>query len=194
MPSFNVKQLLQDLKADVSNILHEANELKQLPRQTLLIQPATDKWNVAQILEHLNAYNRYYLDAIEKGLANNTAQPSQNFKSGWFGNYFTKMMQPKESGAITNKMSAPKAYVFSPDLEVEKVMDEFIHGQQKLLQFLDEAERVNIGKIRLPISISKMIKLKMGDTFRFLIAHQQRHFVQINNTLNAIDEMDIVAA
>jgi hypothetical protein len=28
-----------------------------------------------------------------------------------------------------------------------------------------------------------MIKLKLGDTFRFLIAHEQRHMIQARNTL-----------
>jgi hypothetical protein len=28
--------------------------------------------------------------------------------------------------------------------------------------------------------------LKLGDTFRFIIAHEQRHFVQIRNTLEAV--------
>jgi hypothetical protein len=45
----------------------------------------------------------------------------------------------------------------------------------------------DMGKLRLPISISKLIKLKAGDTFRFLIAHQQRHFVQLQNAMNVLE-------
>jgi hypothetical protein len=33
-----------------------------------------------------------------------------------------------------------------------------------------------------------MIKLKLGDTFRFFIAHEQRHFIQIQNTLQLLPE------
>jgi uncharacterized damage-inducible protein DinB len=38
----------------------------------------------------------------------------------------------------------------------------------------------------VPISIAKFIKIRLGDTFRFLIAHQQRHFAQVANTLKAL--------
>jgi hypothetical protein len=54
------------------------------------------------------------------------------------------------------------------------------------LQLLNKARNTDLGKIRIPISIAPFIKLKLGDVFAFIIAHHQRHFVQINNTLAAI--------
>jgi len=43
-----------------------------------------------------------------------------------------------------------------------------------------------LNTIRVPLSISKLVTLKLGDTFRFLIAHEQRHFIQARNSLKAI--------
>jgi hypothetical protein len=64
-----------------------------------------------------------------------------------------------------------------------------------LLDLLELAKSKNIGAIRTPISISRWIKLKLGDTFRFFVAHEQRHFVQINNALVTIrDTKDILPA
>ena len=63
------------------------------------------------------------------------------------------------------------------------VLNTFLEQQHYLLDLLESAKSKNISSIRTPVSISRFIKLKVGDVFRFLIAHEQRHFVQIENTL-----------
>lgn len=180
MPSFNIQELIGSLQQDVQETLQQLEQLQQVPREVLLQQPEPGKWSIVQVLEHLNGYNRFYLDVIEKGLKNNTYPSKPSYKAGWFGDYFTKMMQPRKDGTIGNKMSAPKDYNFGPDLDVERVLNEFHLGQQQLLVLLENARTADLGRIKVPISISKLIKLKLGDVFRFLIAHQQRHFLQIN--------------
>lgn len=186
MPVFQVKELIDDLQGDVRNTLAAMENIKNLPDEVLLRQPEAGKWSIAQVLEHLNGYSRFYLAAIENAMRNSERSTKPSFKSGWFGNYFTNIMQPKADGTIGNKMSAPKEYNFSPDLDAQRVVKEFLQGQQHLLALLDKARTADIGKIRVPISISKLIKLKLGDTFRFLIAHQLRHFLQIERTRQVV--------
>jgi hypothetical protein len=65
-------------------------------------------------------------------------------------------------------------------------LNEFLQQQEELLLLLEKAKQVHLGKIHIPISIASFIKLKLGDLFRFFIAHHQRHFVQINNILTAL--------
>lgn len=183
MPVFNSTTLLSDLRKDVKDQLKKIEELRSVI-DILNKQPAPNKWSVAQVIEHLNSYNRYYLPEIEKSMEKKVAY-NPVFKSGLFGNYFTNMMAPKAS-KVVNKMSSPKDHVPKSDLDSSKVLEEFVKGQNKLVRLLEQAEKANLGKLRVPISISRFIKLKLGDTFRFLIAHQQRHFVQIDNTLAAL--------
>lgn len=185
MPVFNTKDLLSSLSKDVNALLKRLEEVKQLDSSLLLTQPTTDKWSVIQVLEHLNSYNRYYLPEIEKSLQ--SEQPlNLQFKSGWFGDYFTKMMMPGKDGKVANKMNAPKDHRPITDLDAEGVIAEFIAGEQKLLVLFQQASSTDIGMLKVPISISRFIKLKLGDTFRFLIAHQQRHFIQLENTLSQL--------
>jgi uncharacterized damage-inducible protein DinB len=185
MPTFQTKILISNLQQDVRNTLVEMEGLKGLPDDVLLQQPEAGKWSIAQVLEHLNGYNRFYLTEIKKALEVTTVSTSPVFKSGWIGNYFTNLMQPRENGTLAKKMSSPKEYNFPPDLDAGRVVQEFIEGQQKLLVLLDNACNADMGK-RVPISISKWIKLKLGDTFRFLIAHQVRHFMQISRVRTAV--------
>ena len=185
MKTFNSLRLLEELQADVRQLVLAATYLQKEDPELLLTAPAPGKWNVVQVLEHINSYGRYYLPAIEKSLQAKKAHTEQ-FKPGWFGNYFTKIMKPGENGKISNKMSAPKNHRPAADLDIKPVMDNFFRQQQTLLGLLENAKQKNIGAIRTPISISRFLKLKAGDTFRFLVAHEQRHFLQIANAMNDI--------
>jgi hypothetical protein len=66
------------------------------------------------------------------------------------------------------------------------VVAEFIEQQEHLLGLIEQARQVNIGSIRLPISLSKLICLKLGDTFLFLTAHLERHILQAERALSKI--------
>jgi hypothetical protein len=185
MKSFNSVELLESLQADIRQLILFATQLQNEDPEVLQKQPAPGKWSVVQVLEHLNSYGRYYLPAIEKSLQIN--KPAKElFNPGWIGNYFTKIMKPGVDGKIGNKMNAPKNHRPSPDLDTKPVMDTFFAQQQKLLQLLEAAKMKDIGSIRTPISISRFIKLKAGDTFRFLIAHEQRHMLQARTTIAGI--------
>lgn len=96
-------------------------------------------------------------------------------------------MRPGGDGKIANKMKAPKDHRPLLTLDVKAVMRTFIEQQHRLLNLLEQAKGKDIGRIRTPISISRFVTLKAGDTFRFLIAHQQRHFVQISDTIRILN-------
>lgn len=185
MKKYNSIELLDQLQADVRQMILEANYLRSTDPGILLQQPAAGKWSVIQVLEHLNSYGNYYLLAIERSLKQN--KPSTGaFKPGWLGDYFTKLMKPGKNGRIAHKMQSPKDHRPHSHPDAFPVLTTFFEQQHYLLELLEKAKAKNIGKIRTPISISRLIKLKAGDVFRFLIAHEQRHFVQIENTLAAV--------
>ena len=95
-------------------------------------------------------------------------------------------MMPKNVYDIKNKMKASRHYIPEKSLNVETVINEFIQHQQKLLHLLEIARRRNLNSIHIPISISKMIRLKLGDMLRFLVAHEQRHMIQARNAIKAV--------
>jgi hypothetical protein len=184
-------ELIEQLQADVRQLILSTGYLQTEDTHLLTIQPEAGRWSVAQVLEHLNSYNRYYLPEIEKSMTRSALPAVKWFRAGWLGDYFTRIMRPGAGGSIVNKMKAPKAYRPVLILDAKAVIHTFLEQQHDLLNLLEEAKGKNIGKIRTAVSISRFITLKTGDTFRFLIAHQQRHFVQISNTLKRVKEKDI---
>ncbi len=179
--------LLADLAADVHTMMHTAQELQQLPPALLSTPPAPGRWSVAEIVAHLNIYSEYYLPAIEKKLQTEHRPAAPIFRPGWLGNYFTRTMKPTPENIIPHKMKTFKNAVPPPNIDAEAALTSFLHHSNSLINLLQQSERANLNAIRIPISISKFITLKLGDTFRFFIAHQERHFLQIKNTLRGFD-------
>ena len=176
-----VKQLLDELKTTTNNNLDFAKYLLDQSDETLNFRTSQDSWSILECLEHLNFYGKFYLPEIEKRM-NESQFPikKSDFKSGILGNYFANMMLPKEK---LNKMKTLKtANPIHKQLN-KSVIDEFINQQNKMLELLEKSKIIDLEKTKTSISISKLIKLKLGDTFRFVIYHNLRHIKQAENIL-----------
>jgi uncharacterized damage-inducible protein DinB len=191
MKRIHTNTLLDSLESDVRSLLLEATALQSQPAPILETCAAPGKWSVAQVLEHLNIYSRHYIKAIEEKLHRNQSGPNETFYPGWLGNYFTNLMRPQENGTIGKKMKAPKKAVPAPQPDSRKMLEEFMTHQQHLLNLLRIARSANLDYIRIPTTLSKWITLKLGDTFRFFIAHEQRHFAQIATALQQVQRLAV---
>jgi hypothetical protein len=60
MKTFNSNICLEGLQADVRQLVLAATWLQKEDPELLLTAPAPGRWSVAQVLEHLNSYGRYY--------------------------------------------------------------------------------------------------------------------------------------
>ena len=187
MPVYLSEKLLNSLTILTESFLNKAvSEWQMLPHHKFAHKPAPEKWSANQCLAHLNSYGRYYLPEIEKAVneaIKQNRQPVTKFKAGWLGNYFTEMMLTKKDGQPAKKMSSPKDHSPQSNVDSFLVIGEFIEQQEKLLILLQKARSIDLNKTRIPISISRFIRLKLGDTFLFLIAHNYRHILQAERAL-----------
>jgi hypothetical protein len=92
-------------------------------------------------------------------------------------------MEPTATGNLKSKMKSPKNHRPADDLNTDIVINTFKENQQKFIELLRKAAHCNIGDIQVPISLLTLIKLKLGDVLRFITAHNQRHQLQIANTI-----------
>ncbi|WP_153795718.1 DinB family protein [Foetidibacter luteolus] len=192
MPTQLSLSLINRLHNQTEAILTKAiGEWQLMPHSRFALKPGEKKWSANECLQHLNSYGRYYIPAMEQAIQSSVCakqHPSAKFSSGFLGGYFTKMMQPKQNGVISNKMKSPGAHAPKSILQSHEVIREFIDQQEKILKLLYVAKRVDLNKTRVPISIAPFIKLKLGDVLSFVIAHNERHVLQAENALKATSE------
>lgn len=182
MATQSVDQLVSTLEDQVETHISDAVKIFQNLSAEELLKPAINGgWSIAQCLWHLNSYGDYYLPKIKSGLAKNYPA-NTDFKSTWLGSYFTRMMQP---GAQMKKYKAFKDHVPAIELDAHNVVAEFIQQQEQLLSYLKQARQTDMNRVRIPISIMSWIKLKLGDVFQFIIAHDERHMQQAKRNLTS---------
>ncbi len=176
----NANQLISELENYTKNHLEKAEKFKNQPIENLTQRPTPESWNVLECLEHLNRYGDFYIPEMRRKMDNSFYPISKDFKSGILGNYFAQMMLPKEK---LNKMKTmKKTNPIRKELD-KKVIDKFIEQQKEILELLVLAKEKNLNKIKTGISISNWIRLKLGDTFRVVIYHNERHIQQAERAL-----------
>ena len=175
------KALLERLEAEIDRqITIVIEQFQNLNHQELNRQGEKGGWSIAQNLEHLNRYFDYYIPAIKAALSSSGKDiEASQFHSGWLGNYFTQSMDYRKG----NKMKAFKDYVPQPELDASKVVQDFIQNEETFLQLIRQATDYNLTKIRLAISLTRWIKMRLGDVFQFVTLHNERHIVQAQSRL-----------
>jgi hypothetical protein len=186
MPTYQTQALINDLQQQTEFFINKAvTHWQMMPHKQFAYKQSPEKWSANQCLQHLNSYGHYYLPAIAKAIMHGKdKQASSTFKPGWLGNYFTNLMQPKQDGSLNKKMKSPKNHEPTNNADSYLEIAEFIEQQEKILLLLEQARGIDMNKIKVPISISPFIKLKLGDVFMFLIAHNQRHVLQAEKALS----------
>ncbi|PTT36536.1 hypothetical protein DBR28_10910 [Chryseobacterium sp. HMWF028] len=173
-------ELVHELKERTRLHLEYAQTLTLKTEEELNFRASKDSWSTLECLEHLNRYGDFYIPEINRNISSAGKSSQSYFKSGILGNYFAKSMLPKEK---LNKMKTLKTMNPIHSQLNKAVVDTFIKQQEKMLELLEESQYIDLEKTKTSISISKLIKLKMGDTLRFVVYHNERHIGQIKRIL-----------
>jgi hypothetical protein len=185
----NSETLILELIETTRQNINFAETLKTKSDIQLNWKENRESWSILECLEHLNLYGDFYLPEIEKVIGNAKSKNETIFKSGILGNYFAESMLPK---AKLNKMKTFKdKNPLNSHLDI-RTIERFINQQIKILDLLDRARNISLNKEKTAISISKLIKLKIGDTFRFIINHNIRHIKQIESNIKLQKETAIL--
>lgn len=171
------EKLIQTLLEHIRQIITKAEKLKEIDLYDLTWKENENSWSILECLEHLNLYGDFYLPQIASKVNNSTTKAETEFKSGLLGNYFAKNMLPKEK---LNKMKTFKdKNPLNATLD-KNVIEKFLNQQIQLFDLVTRSRNVSLSKVKIRTSISSLIRLKLGNTFQFLINHIIRHLKQID--------------
>jgi len=170
-------KVIDELLTLTETSTEKVKKLKQLPETELNFKESPDRWSVLECIEHLNRYGDFYLPELEKSVLN--ARPdgnAQQFSSGLIGNWFADLMKVKNGKVVKMKTPSDKNPAGSTLTAI--TIDRFLKQQEKLRLILDQARNVDLTRTKVPISLTKFIKLRLGDTLRFFVYHIERHVIQ----------------
>lgn len=170
------------------NLQQLRKRISGLSEKQLNWKPVESSWNLLEITAHLNEYAQFYHAAFSSRIEKTRfRQPKENFVSSPLGRSAWMSMKLGNAKNVKRKFNAPKQYnpTYSPDLVKADGVEQLIRAQQELLQLIETAAEVNIRKVKVPISISKIIRLRLGDALLFVVYHNERHIQQALNLIQS---------
>ncbi len=190
MPTFNTRTLIGELQTTLRQQLHRMEELRLFPLDQLQQCPAPDKWSVMGTIEHMNLSSGHYHRHLERLYAdeNNRLRFRSTFTPGFWGERMTRGMAPRPDQSIGWKMRTMS--MFEPrtaGTEGWQAMDRFCAMCQGMIGLLERARTRGLEGERVVSTLGPLLRFKAGDAFRFPVAHQQRHMLQIERTLEALN-------
>ncbi|MFA7273822.1 MAG: DinB family protein [Crocinitomicaceae bacterium] len=188
MKTMTGEEIIANLSAlveDYSNVVEK--KLKHLSEEQLNWKATSDAWSLNEVFAHLNEYAQFYHEAFQKKIQiTKFRTPTDSFVSSPLGRAAWRSMKLGNAKNVKRKFRAVSAYnpSVSPKLVKGNDWKIFLDKQIELRQILKDAKRINIRKAKAPISLSKIIKFRMGDAFYFVIYHNERHVQQALNTIS----------
>ncbi len=184
----NSRLLLKDLLEQNRQIIDEVKQkYLHLPDEMLSRRPAPNKWSLNEIFEHLNLGNEAYFLRIEQALSAPNLPPfNPEFKPGLFGNFFTNFLSPKKD-RVTNKIKAPAFFDPAKTGQNPMAIEKYLTSMQEFNEFMLKSQHTDLNKIRIPFMLFSGIRFRLGDVFRFVIAHSRRHLIQAQSTFERVN-------
>jgi hypothetical protein len=180
-----------ELLSEVDSITRKNMEfiqknLTKFSENQLKWKPNSISWNLLEIFAHLNEYARFYHAAFAYKIEiTKFREPKSQFISSPLGKSAWKSMKLGNLNNIKRKFNAHRS--FNPTVQTELVngsdIEIFQEKQSELLELIEKAKSVNIQRVKVPIAISKLIRLRLGDALLFVVYHNERHMQQALNII-----------
>ncbi|MFY7899118.1 MAG: DinB family protein [Chitinophagaceae bacterium] len=177
--------LIEKLISQTQQNILTVQQLQKQNQAYLSWKENSETWSILECIEHLNRYSDFYLPQIAQKIAQSSHGFEATFNSGWLGGYFAKTMLPKEK---LNKMKTFKDKNPLNAIISVSVLDTFVQQQTTLLSLLQQSKKVSLNKIKIETTLSKYLKLNLGDTFQFFVNHIIRHLYQIERIQKAMNQ------
>lgn len=147
-------------------------------------KPNKDKWNILEVVEHLNRFGDFYLPRFDNMIVYpKSRRNGAYYRSGFLGEFAMKRIRPVDGVVPYKSKAIGKASPFLRKLD-RRVVEEHVRKQMKFRKILKEVQELNLSRNSIPTLFAPWLKFNIGDTLRIYGYHQERHFVQIDNLLN----------
>ena len=138
-------------------------------------KPDASSWSVAECLVHLNTTNAPYVEQMGALLKDGGPRGGPPFRYGMLARLFIASTSPNvrlKSKTLPAMMPATSQY------GKPQVMAEFDRINEAFQQLIDQAEGLDVSKIRMRSPFLKVVRLPVGAFLEALAGHELRHIAQ----------------
>jgi hypothetical protein len=170
---------------DIAKVLEELDANRQDTKVLLLgvtdaqfnWKPEPQFWSMSECFTHMTSVIRLDLAEMKRVIALAKADSFYStgpFKYGFISRWFVRSMEPPPK----RRFKAPGIYVPMSPLPLEAGTREFFEALDDLSALVQEANGLDLVRIKVVSPVSKFIKMPLGARFLLLTAHNRRHLWQ----------------
>ena len=193
MKRIPVDLLIKKLSILTVGMSREVNEnFTNLTHEQLHWQPNDKSWSIAQCLEHLNAYYRYYIPVFNGKIANTRFnEPIQFFTSSPMGRAVYRSVKLGKVYNVKRVLNSRKEYnpLVNSSLKSENPIEDYLNFQDQFVEVIKASEKIDLRKTKCPLSLRPVVKLNLGDALTFMAYHNERHIYQAKRVLDRLNKM-----
>ena len=167
---------LNEMTNNIRSIVELTESLYNLPAEQLNARVDEGQWTILQCYDHLNLYNRYYVQCLCDVIDRIGSSDSDELKYSWIGKKSIGMMHPaKVKKQKTFKHMKPEKKSLASSV-IDRFMDEQMILQSLLKKITDG--NLNLNTRAIPVEFFRLLKMNVGEAIEFVVVHELRHVGQ----------------
>jgi DinB superfamily len=186
MAVFSKQGLITELLDRTELIKASTQGFLRLTNEQLNFKPVAGQWSIAGNFEHLNICNGAYVRSILTRISGAPDIKADKYNSGWLGDWVYSKIMPRPDGSVfkmrTGKLTRPATGV----LDGQDILHRHLQNCDMIDDIVRHAATKDLQRIKIPFSVLQVLKLRLGDSLRYLIAHNERHLLQAHRMVGII--------
>lgn len=166
------------------NIQLLKNKFMKYSDNQLNWKPAATVWSINEVFAHLNAFANYYNRKFHERIDQTKFRtPRTQFVSSPLGKSAWVSMKLGNARNVKRKFKAQKDFNPSLNMELRTGNDVqlFLDSQLDFLKIIEKSVAVDLKRVKVPLSITNLIRLRLGDALLYVTYHNDRHMEQALN-------------
>ena len=124
--------------------------------------------------------------AIRRETKERTTKKSESYTTGFFGDRMVTAMEP-----TNNKIKNPMRTFRNMKPERSKrnsanIIKQFNQYMSEFEELISKSDDLDLGQRKVTSAIGSILRFKLGDCYRFLLAHNERHMLQCQKVLRVL--------
>jgi hypothetical protein len=186
MAIFSRQGLITELLDRIELIKAGSQPFTRLSADQLTLNPAPGSWSIAEVFAHLNLSNAIYIRYILPKITLAPDTVADDLRTGWLGDWAYERIVPRPDGSVLKMRSAKSVFPVKPTEESKEVLFDFHRTCDALDDIVRHSATKDLRRIRIPFHFVPYLHFGLGETLRFLIAHNERHLLQAQRVARVI--------
>ena len=140
-------------------------------------RPAPGEWSIEECLAHLTVIGQVEVEAVEKAIDQARVKGITGTGPSEYPVWERFILRETEP-PVRHAMPSPKRFVPIHGEPITGILPTFLHVQRQFTTQIERADGLDLGRVKVPTPITRLLKLSLGATLAQAAAHERRHIAQ----------------